>query len=409
MPGLPESLAVLRQREYRLLFSGQAVSLLGDGMINVALAFAALELSGSASAVGLVLACRALPLVACLLAGGVIADRTSHRAVMVCADLVRFASQGAMAALLIADVAELWSIGVLAGVTGAATGFFNPASTGLLPLVVAPEHLQPANGLRATAMASGEILGPMIAGILVATSGPGWALGIDALTFGASAAFLARMRLPVPAARPAESFLEGLRAGWRVFRSRTWVWAFVASAAIGNMLWGAWSALGPVVAERDLGGAAAWGAILAAMGAGGLAGGLLAIRARPRRPMVVAVLGGVIFSFALGLLAAGVPAPLLAAGALVSGGALMFGNAVWESTLQRHIPSEALARVSAYDWFGSLAFYPLGLAVWGPVAVAIGTETTLWLAFALLVITMLAPLAVPEIRRLRGAASPAST
>ena len=145
------------------------------------------------------------------------------------------------------------------------------------------------------------------------------------------------------------------------------------------------------------------------MGAGGLAGGLLAIRARPSRPMVVAVLGGVIFSFALGLLAAGVPAPVLAAGALVSGGALMFGNAVWESTLQRHIPSEALARVSAYDWFGSLAFYPLGLAIWGPVAVAIGTETTLWLAFALLVITMLAPLAVPEIRRLRGASSPAST
>ena len=382
--------------------------LLGDGMINVALAFAALELSGSASAVGLVLACRALPLVACLLVGGVIADRTSHRAVMVCADLVRLASQGTMAALLIADAAELWSIALLAGVTGAATGFFNPASTGLLPIVVAPEHLQPANGLRATAMASGEILGPMIAGILVATSGPGWALGIDALTFGVSAAFLVRLRLPARAVREAGTFLDDLRTGWRVFRSRTWVWAFVASAAIGNMLWGAWSALGPVIAERDLGGAAVWGAVLAAMGGGGVAGGLLAIRARPRRPMVVAVLGGTIFSFALALLAAGVPAPVLAAGALVSGAALMFGNSVWEATLQQRVPAEALARVSAYDWFGSLAFYPLGLAIWGPVATVIGTETALWLAFGLLVVTMLAPLAVPDIRRLRGTSSPSS-
>src|SRR5947208_14739795 len=155
---LSERLSVLRLREFRLLFCGQAVSVFGDRMVAAALALAVLEVGGSASAVGLVLASGALALFASLLVGGVVADRTSRRAVMVGADLVRLASQGTMAVLLIAGAAEVWMLALLAAVSGAATGFFNPASTGLLPTVVAPEQLQQANGLRATAMSTGEIL-----------------------------------------------------------------------------------------------------------------------------------------------------------------------------------------------------------------------------------------------------------
>jgi predicted MFS family arabinose efflux permease len=391
---------VLRQRDFRLLFSGQTISLFGDGMVRVALPFAVLGIGGSASDLGLVLAAQMLPLLASLLAGGVIADRTSPRAVMVAADLTRVASQGATATLLITGGAAVWSLAALAGLTGAATGFFNPASTGLLPAVVAPEHLQRANGLRATAMAGGEIVGPVVAGILVATVGVGWAMAIDAGTFAASAGFLARLRLPARLARDPVSFFGDLREGWRAFRARTWVWAFVAAVAVVNTLWGAWSILGPVVAKRDLGGAAAWGTILAAMGAGGLAGGVIAIRTRPRRPLVVATLTIVLASVPLGLLAAGAGVVLLALGALLSGGALMLGNTVWESTLQRHVPPESLSRVSAYDWFGSMAFRPLGLAVWGPVAGAIGISVSLWLSFALLLAAALVPLAVRDIRQL---------
>jgi hypothetical protein len=266
--------------------------------------------------------------------------------------------------------------------------------------VVAPEHLQRANGLRATAMAGGEIVGPVVAGILVATVGVGWAMAIDAGTFAASAGFLARLRLPARLARDPVSFFGDLRDGWRAFRARTWVWAFVAAVAVVNTLWGAWSILGPVVAKRDLGGAAAWGTILAAMGAGGVAGAVIAIRTRPRRPLVVATLTIVLASVPLGLLAAGAGVVLLALGALLSGGALMLGNTVWESTLQRHVPAESLSRVSAYDWFGSMAFRPLGLAVWGPVAGAIGISVSLWLAFALLLAAALVPLAVRDIRQL---------
>lgn len=400
MTDLPKGLLVLRQRGFRLLFFGQAVSVFGDRMVAVALAFAVLGLGGSASAVGLVLASGMVALVGALLIGGVVADRTSRRAVMVSADLVRLTSQGAMAALLIAGAADVWMLAVLAGITGAATGFFNPASTGLLPTLVAPEHLQQANGLRATAMSAGEILGPLVAGVLVASASAGWALAIDAVTFGISAVLLSQLRLPAGIARAAPSFLADLKEGWDAFRSRTWVWTLVAFVAFGNMLWGAWSALGPVVADRDLGGAAAWGTVLAAMGVGALGGSLVATQAKPRRPLVVFALTGAAFSVPLAFLAAGAPVPVLALGALLSGGAMMLGNSVWESTLQRHIPTESLSRVSAYDWFGSFAFYPLGLAIWGPIAGAVGFGASLWVAFALQIATALALLAVPDIRRL---------
>jgi MFS family permease len=397
---LPDSLAVLQQRDFRLLFGAQAVSVFGDRMVGIALAFAVLGLGGSPTAVGLVLACRTLPLLGSLLIGGVAADRLSPRAVMVGADLARVASQGLLAALLIAGSPSLWLVGLLAALTGAATGFFNPASTGLLPSVVAPELLQQANGLRATAMSAGEILGPVVAGVLVATAGPGWALGIDAATFAVSAAFLARLPLPARAARAASSYLDDLREGWGEFRARRWLWTFVAWAGLGNLLWGAWSVLGPVLADRELGGAAVWGTVLAAMGVGALAGALLAIRARPRRPLTLATLAGGLMSLPVAALASGAPVPLIAGGALVGGGAMMLGNSVWESLLQRNVPIESLSRVSAYDWLGSLAGQPVGLAIWGPIAALAGIHTALWLAAALMVASTAALLALPEARNI---------
>jgi MFS family permease len=373
-------------------------------MVAVALAFAVLEVGGSASAVGLVLACATLPLVGTVLIGGVVADRTSRRTVMIAADLVRVASQGATAALLIAGAAEVWTLALFAGLTGAATGFFNPASTALMPEVVPAEELQPANALRASALSGGEILGPLLAGVLVAVAGAGWAIAVDAATFAVSAACLWALRLDRRAARATASFVTELREGWIAFRSRRWVWTFVAYFAVSNMLWGAWSALGPIVADRELGGAAVWGTVLGALGVGALAGSLVATRARPRRPLVLVALTGAVFALPLAFLAAGAPVPLLAFGAFLSGAGMMLGNSVWESTLQRHIPADSLSRVSSYDWFGALAFYPLGLAIWGPVAGAIGVADALWIAFGLFTAATLAPLALPDTRRLGATA-----
>ena len=395
------SLQVLKRRDFRLFFLGQGVSVLGDRMVAVALAFAVLETGGSASEVGLVLGAAWGPLVVTVLAGGVIADRTSRRGVMLGADLARVVSQGGMAALVIAGTAEVWMLAVLAGITGAATGFFSPASTGLLPEVVPEEELQPANALRSTALSASEILGPLAAGVIVAAAGAGWAIGVDAATYAVSAVSLAMLRPPARVRPESASFLGDLREGWTEFRSRRWVWAFVVYAAVGNMLWGAWSALGPIVAHRDLGGAAVWGSILGALGVGALVGSAYATRARPRRPLLLVGLMEGLFGLPLAFLAAAAPAPLIAFAAFLTGFALMVGNTVWQSTLQRHIPAASLSRVSSYDWFGSYALYPLGLAVWGSVAGAIGIHTALWLAFGLFAVSAMAILAVPDIRQFR--------
>jgi hypothetical protein len=394
-------MGVLALREFRLLFFAQAISVIGDRMVPIALAFAVLELDGGATEVGIVMAARTFPQVATLLIGGVVADRASRRVVMIASDLARVVTQGALALLLIAGVAHVWEVAVLAGLTGAAGGFFNPAVTGLTPLIVPREQLLEANGLRATVMSAGEIAGPVIAGVLIAGIGPGWALGLDALTFAASAAFLLALRLP-PAVRAPSTFWSDLREGWGVFSGLTWVWVFVLSAALGNLIWGAWSVLGPVTAERSLGGAAAWGTVLGAMGVGALLGGVAALRTRPRRPLVVAGVGFSLFVFPLAFLALGAPLVIIAAGALLGGAAMMFGNSVWESTLQANVPEEALGRVSAYDWFGSLALSPLGMAIWGPIAVAIGLHEALWLAVVSLLVVNGALLATPAIRQLRA-------
>jgi MFS family permease len=396
-------MSVLRDRDFLRFFGAQAISMFGDRMVTVALAFAVLLQGGSPTDVGTVLAMRALPLIACLLVGGVVADRASRRTVLVAADVVRLVSQGALAGWLVLGRPSVLAIGLLAGVTGAGSGFAAPATTGLLPEVVVPERLAEANGLRATAFSAGELGGPLLSGALVATAGPGWALGIDALTFGASAALLIGLRRVRGAARPGNvraSFLADLRSGWQAFRAQRWLWTFVLYASLANMFWGAWKVLGPVVAHLDLGGAAAWGVVMSAQGVGTIAGGVYALRARPRRPMRIVAVTSPLFGLPLAALALGLSVPFIAAGALFAGLGLMLGNTLWETTLQRHVPSESLSRVSSYDWFGSLALDPVGLAIWGPIAGVIGIQASLWTACGLLVISALLLLAVPEVRRL---------
>ena len=406
---LPERLAALRERPFRLLFGGQAVSLLGDGMVPVALAFAVLELTGSPTDLGIVLAARTVALVAFLLAGGVWADRLSRRTVMVAADLARLGAHGAMAALLLAGGAQVWSLAALSAITGTATAFFNPAISGAMPAIVSAARLQQANALRGLAMAGGSIVGPALAGLLLAGAGAGWALAADAATFGVSAALLARVPLPARARAEVRHFFADLREGWDDFRSRTWLWTSVAAAALGNMLFAAYMVLGPVVAQRELGGAAAWALVGAAFGVGSLLGGFAALHIEPRRPVLAATLSVSLFTLPLAFLAIPAPAPVTAVAALAAGAGLMVANNLWETTTQRHVPPERLSRVTSYDWFGSLAMQPIGMLVWGPLGDALGASTALWLAFAIHLGSILALLAVRDVRQLPPAPEPAET
>lgn len=407
---LRDDFEVLRFREFRLVFGAALVSLLGDGILPVALTFAVLDLTASATDLGIVLGARTLALVASLLLGGVVADRVGRRTVMIAADLVRLVTQGAIGLLLVLHQASIFEIAISQGLLGAATGFFNPASSGLIP-AVAGDRLRQANALRGMAEAVGNIAGPAIGGVLVVTIGSGPALLIDAGTYGASALLLARVRAgrsPVSAAP--QRFLTDLRDGFSEVRSRTWAWSIIVVFSVVNTTSVAFPVLGAVVAKQHLGGAGAWAAILVARAVGLFAGGVILLRTSPRRPLLAAM--PAIAASALPPLLLAPPAPLLpiVLGALLAGAGAMMFNTLWETTLQEHVPVEARSRVSSYDWFGSLAFQPLGYALIGPLAAAMGIPATLYLSAAVELAAVGALLAVKDVRTLTrvssGSASP---
>ena len=399
----PADLGLLRERGFRVLFAAQAVSLLGDGMTSVAIAFAVLEMGGSATDLGFVLSIRAALLVAFLVAGGVFADRLPRRAVMLGADLARFSTQAILAVLLIAGHAQMWQLLVVAGVHGIATAFFNPALSGLLPSVVSVEQLHAANALRGFAIAAGGVLGAAAAGVIVAVAGAGWAVAADAASFGASAACLSRLQLAPHGPRPVQSFTSELRQGFSAVRARAWVWSIIVCVGVGNMMFTWFMVLGPLVAQRSLGGADAWALIMGALATGSCLGGLAATQLRPRRPLLTACAALPLTALSPALLAFGPPVAIVATAALIGGICLVLFNTLWETSLQRQIPTTLLSRVSAYDWLGSAALSPIGFAIAGPIAATIGVDRSLWLAAALIATTSVLPLAVPEVRDLRAA------
>jgi predicted MFS family arabinose efflux permease len=396
---LPSDLDVLRLRDFRLVFGAALVSLVGDGVVPVALAFAVLDLTGSATDLGVVLAARTIALVASLLAGGVVADRVGRRTVMISADLVRLVTQGAIGALLVGGDATVAEIAVSQVLLGAASGFFNPASSGLIP-AVAGERLQQANALQGMAMAVGNIAGPAIAAVLVVATGPGWALLIDAASYGASAALLARVRRDDPRPASATHFLADLRNGFTEVRSRTWVWSIIAVFSLVNTLAAAFPVLGALTAKQHLGGAAAWAAILAFRAVGSLIGSTTLLRLRPQRPLLAATLTGMITALPTLLLAVPAPLVLIVIVGLMSGIGSMVFNTLWETTLQQHIPASARSRVSSYDWFGSIALQPIGYALIGPLATGIGVSAALYLCGGLEIAAVATLLTVREIRTL---------
>jgi len=392
------------QRSFRLFFFGQGISAVGDRIVSVALAFAVLDLTGSVGDLGLVLAAQTVPLVLFLLLGGVWSDRLSRRAVMLTSDLVRAGAQGASALLLVSGDAHVWQLVVLQAVYGAAEAFFKPAAQALLPETVAAADLQQANALIAVSANIANVGGPALAGVLVATLGAGWGLAIDAGSFLASAAYLSLMRVQavMPAARTGT--LSELRAGWRAFRSRTWLWVSALEFMAANALsFSPYLVLGPEVARTSLGGAGAWAAISTASGIGAVLGGTVGLRWRPRYPLramfVTSLIGT---SPLLVLLAAVAPLPALLAAAVLSGMSISFFNLVWFAVVQRRIPGEELSRVSSWDALGSCAITPIGLAAAGPVGIALGISTTLYAAAALGALGTAAVLAVPSVRNLTG-------
>jgi MFS family permease len=400
---LKAALAPLHHREFRLLVAGRLTSLAGSAIAPIALAFAVLEITGSATDLGIVLAAGFVPQILLFLFGGVVADRLPRHRVMVAADVVDGCVQLVAAFLVIRGHAEIWQLAALNAVRGGATAFFFPAAQGLTPQTVPVDQLQEANALLRLTHSGTNIVGTALGGLLVAAVGPGWALGWDAATYFAGAAVIALMRTPTSRIEAAGStVLSELRDGWREFSSRTWLWTIVVAAAAGNMATSmGWAVLGPVVADRELGGASAWGFILAAFSAGFVVGGLLAFRIRPERPLRAGLVALLLAPFGMAGLALGLPVWAIAAGALCGGIGLELFGVFWELSLQQHVPRDKLSRVSSYDALGSFVAIPLGQVVAGPLSDRIGVTSTIWFSVALFAIPTALCLLVPDVRGLR--------
>ncbi len=399
---LRAALSPLGEREFRLLFLGRAVSLFGSAFAPVALAFAVLDLTGSPTDLGLVIAAGFVPQIFFILVGGIWADRLPRHHVMVVSDLVAGGAQAAIAALVLTGVAEIWHLVVLQVIRGVATSFFYPAAQGIVPQTVSARLLQEANALLRLTRNGTQIGGVAAGGILVAVIGSGWALAFDAATYFAGAVFLVALRLPRDLTMPERHFVRELREGWDAFRSRAWLWGIVVQFAFVNAAGvGAWAVLGPIVADDELGGAAAWGFILAAQAAGFIVGGVFTLRYRPDRLLLVATLA--IFPMALPIVLLAVPAPavVIALAAFAAGFGMEIFGVFWDVAMQQQISPDQLSRVYSYDALGSFVFIPLGAAVAGPVAESVGVTETLVGAATVIVAATALVLLIDEVRNLR--------
>jgi MFS family permease len=394
------------ERSFRRLLSAHAASTFGDGIAPIAVAFAVLDLSGSATDLGLVLAARTLGLVVFVLVGGVVADRISRVRVMICADLGRLVIQAATAVLLISGGARIWQLVALQAANGAAAAFFQPALTGLVSQTVHAKRLQPANAALNLVDSLGSVLGPVVAGVLVTAIGSGWAIAGDAATFAVSAAFLAGIHLPSHRPpRSAGAFAE-LRDGWHEVRSRQWLWVMIAAFAVFQFLiLSTWQVLGPVVSDRDLGGPGTWAAVLACWGIGAASGGIVGFRLRPRRPMIACAVTLCLPAPSLALLGCEAPTAALGASAALAGCALSLGAIFWDTTLQQQVPEASVSRVIAYDWLGSTALRPVGYAVVAAVAGIASPRSILVVSAGAMVLLTACLLALPSIRGVEAGSS----
>ncbi|MFI2412168.1 MFS transporter [Streptomyces sp. NPDC018947] len=400
---ISDAVPLWRDRQFALLASARVISVLGNGFARVALGFAVLGLPGGGPGrLSLVLACQALPQLAFILAGGVIADRMSRVRLMALSDWVGTAAYGGLAVMVLTGRAPLVAMCVLAAVAGTATALFSPAMDGVLPLLVSEGRLQQGNALLRVGTNMSLLLGLALSGVTVALVGAGWALALNAVSFALSAVLVLRLRV---AGRPAKtsSGWADLREGWREFSCRPWLWPVVAQYAVVVAALNAnVGVLGPLAAQEHLGGARAWSVIVTAQALGTIAGAGLAARVRVRRPVLVAVCATFPAALPIALLAWQAPVGLIAAAMFCSGVASDVFAVLWATTIQREIPEEALSRVSSYEWFGSLAFAPLGLLAAGPVADAVGTGPALTGCALLIVLATATTLLSSSVRHLQA-------
>jgi MFS family permease len=375
----------LRERDFALLWTGMTVSLIGDGIYLVAVAWQVYDLDNDPVALSLVGLSWTLGMVLFLLTGGIVSDRVERRRVLIGADLVRAAVLALVGVLSVTGVLEVWHLVCLALLYGAGEAFFGPAFGALVPDIVAAEHLVQANSLDQLVRQTGaRLLGPALGGLVVATIGAGSAFLVDAGTFLFSAACIWALRVRSrPAPEGERAMARDLREGMAFVRSQPWLWATLLAASLSLLFfYGPLQVLLPFVLRNDLdSGAGAYGVVMAASGAGSVIASLIVSqRGLPRRyltfmyafwsvatlPIVGYALGTAIWQFTVL--------------AVVFGACETAGMVVWGTLMQARVPAGLRGRVHSLDWFVSIGLTPVSFALTGPVSAAIGADETLVIA-----------------------------
>jgi len=396
----------LRRRNFRLLWTGMSVSLLGDGIFIVAVAWLAYALSDRPSSLAFVGLATSLPQVVLLLVGGAVSDRMNRQAILFWSDLLRALAVGGLATLTATGSLQLWELYLVCAFIGAATAFSVPAFDALVPQLVPDEELVPANGVdqfvRPFAI---QLAGPALGGLLVATVHPAGAFVVDALTFAFSAACVARMTRPrgtrVAVNPEGDSFRHEILEGLRYVRRHVWLWGTFLSATFTYLLFiGPTQVLLPYIVRNSLHeGATAYGIVLAVGGIGALIGAVLMGRSKqPRRPMTWIYLWWTLATIAVAGFGLATKAWGLALAAFVVFGAEAIGTVVWATIKQQRVPNSMLGRVSSIDWCVSTALLPLSYVLTVPVAHFLGARATLVLAGTLGAAVTLGFLFLPGMR-----------
>jgi hypothetical protein len=394
-------LAIFAEREFRVFYVGYVTSLTGSAMSEIALTFAVLDSGGTPADLGYVFAASVVPQVLFMLGGGVLADRVGRRPVMLSTDAARFAVQATLAAVLFAGRPPVWLFVVLSALLGTGEGMFSPALGGLRADVLPPGRRHDGNALLGVAQSGTAVIGPALAGVLIAVTSPALVIALDAASYGVSVLALAALTVPA-AARTAQSAWRDLTDGWRQFRGQSWLWLTTVQFALFNLFtWAPFLLLGPVLARDYLGGARAWGTVMAGLAAGAVLAGLALIGRRPARPLVVAVLGTFGYGLPCLLLALHAGVVVVTAGAAVAGAGGAVFSAYWNTVMQQRVPPEFLARTTAFGGTGSFALGAVGFAVIGQIAELAGLGRVLGFGAAYAFASSAVVLCLPAIRSLR--------
>ncbi|WP_058632500.1 MFS transporter [Microbacterium sp. WHRI 7836] len=395
-------LAAMQDRNFRWFFLARAITMIAGSMSSIALAFAVLEIDNDARSLSFVLAAFTISNIVFVLFGGVIADRLPRALIIQACYVVDILSIGTIAALLFTGTATIPLLIVLSIVNGASTAFVLPAMQGIIPQLTTPEHLQQANAMLSFVRSAVTIGGPIIAGVLVATAGPAWAMVVQAAGWVIAIPVLALVKLPPPSHAGGTTMFHDLRIGWREFWSRSWLWTIVLAFMIMNAIHvGAWGVVGPYIAKNnDLLGITGWGWVVSAEGVGVLLMTLLLMWFPLRRPLRYGMIGMAAFAIPVTMLGVHPAVVLLAMAAFIAGAGAEVFSTGWNLAMMENIPGEKLSRVSSYDMLGSFVVMPIGTLVYGWLITHADPATVLITSGAVYAGVALVTLAVPSVWRM---------